>query len=518
MLLLGLLCMQAILSLRLHNTAFEDESLYLYSGHMELEHLLHGTALQGNYVSFFSGSPVLYPVLAAALDQVGGLALARALSLVEMLSVTTMLYSIARYLFNERAAVCAAGLFAVTEPAIFLGNFATYDATCLFLLASAARIAVLSSRYRWPLFMLAAPLAALAVAVKYAGALFVPTIALLPALAGWPVRGRRVLLYPPMFSIAVAGLLYGALRLGGHAYVVALQSTTTNRAQGTTPVTTILREGAEWGGVIFALAAIGTIAYVRRVRTESAEQIAPAGGPLWRALLGMVLTGTALLAPAYQAHLHTDVSFQKHIGFGLFFAAPIAGVGLARIMGDHFRRPQSGIAIWSVALVLGMTQSAYEYHEWPSSGAFVRAFSAYLKPDARYLVEVPEVPSYYLEDRPDAQPSQFASTFYIAFTNKQGQTLFGPAGFTAAVEAGYFQVIAYNDDVTPAADAALAQALKADHSYYLAAKVPISDVYGTATYYIWVKDHRPASATSNSLRHRSTRGQHSTGTWTSAGI
>src|SRR6266568_568965 len=91
--LLAILSLQAVLSLRLHNTAFEDESLYLYAGHMELQHLLHGTALQGAYASYFSGSPVLYPVAAAALDQMGGLAAARALSLFEMLATTALLYS-----------------------------------------------------------------------------------------------------------------------------------------------------------------------------------------------------------------------------------------------------------------------------------------------------------------------------------------------------------------------------------------------------------------------------------------
>ena len=57
--------------------------------------------------------------------------------------------------------------------------------------------------FRWPVFLLAAPVAALAVGVKYAGLLFVPTIAVLPALAGWPLRGWRVLLYPPVFVAAV---------------------------------------------------------------------------------------------------------------------------------------------------------------------------------------------------------------------------------------------------------------------------------------------------------------------------
>jgi hypothetical protein len=491
--LLAILLLQAVLSLRLHNTAFEDESLYLYAGHMELQHLLHGAALQGQYASYFSGSPVLYPVAAAYLDQVGGLALARALSLVEMLATTVLLYSMTRRLFNERIGLCAAGFFAITESAVFLGNFATYDATCLFLLALAAWIMVRTAALRWPVFLLAALPAALAVGVKYAGLLFVPTIAVLPALAGWPERGRRVVWYPAAFGAAVAGLLYGALRLGGKAYMTAISSTTTNRAQGTIPDTTILREAAEWGGVLFFAAVLGTIAYVWRVRTEPEEKIAPAGGRFRRAALGAVLTGTALLAPAYQAHLHTDISFLKHIGFGLFFAAPMAGFGLARIMGDYFRRPQIGIAVWSLALVLGMVQSSYLFHQWPSSGPFVTAFSKYCKPNARYLVEVPEVPIYYLMGEKDAQPRQFTSTFFINYFNRKGQLLTGPEGFTAAVQDGYFQVIAYSNTVTLAADGSLAKALKASHSYYLAEQVNLSDVFGPVQYDIWVKGHKPAA-------------------------
>ncbi len=489
--LLAVLCLQAILSLRLHNTAFEDEALYVYSGHMELQHLLHGTALQGQYASYFSGSPVLYPVAAGFLNGLGGLAAARMLSLAEMLSITVLLYSLTRRLFNERIALCAAVLFSVSESAIFLGNFATYDATCLFLLACAAWIAVRTAGFRWPVFLMAAPVAALAVGVKYAGLLFVPTIAALPMLAGWPRRGRRVVLYPPAFVAAVAGLLYGALKLGGKPYMTAISSTTTNRVQGVTPVATLLRESAEWGGLIFLLALIGTAAYAWRIRTDPEELIAPAGGRFRRLCLGVVLSGTALLAPAYQAHLHTDISFQKHIGFGLFFAAPIAGLGLSRLLGDHFRRPHIAVGIWSLALVLGLVQSAHLYQVWPNSKQFVRAFSNYLKPHARYLVEVPEVPIYYLLGHADAQPRQFTSTFYINYRNSKRVLLSGTVGFTAAVDAGYFDVVAYNNEVTGAADAVLAQALSASKDYYLAAEIHITDVFGPGDYFIWVRGHLP---------------------------
>ena len=129
--------LQAVLTLRMSNTAFEDEGLYLYVGHLEIRHFLHGAALQGDYPSYFSGAPVLYPVLGALADSIGGLAAARALSLLEMLAVTGLIYAMSRRLFNERVALCAAIGFAVTEPALFLGHLATYDATALFLLTLA---------------------------------------------------------------------------------------------------------------------------------------------------------------------------------------------------------------------------------------------------------------------------------------------------------------------------------------------------------------------------------------------
>jgi hypothetical protein len=482
-----ILCLQAALSLHLRNTAFEDEALYLYAGHMELEHLLHGAALQGSYVAYFSGSPVLYPVLGAVLNMIGGLTLVRMLSLAEMLVVTAMVYSNARYLFNERVGLAAAALFTACESTIFLGNFATFDATCLVLLTFAGWLMIRAAR-RWPFILAAVPVAALAVAVKYTGLLFVPVIAVLPALVARTGERRRGLFLVIGFVAGVAGLLAGGIVLGGHSYVTAFQSTTTSRVPGTTPISTVLTESAEWGGLVFVLAVIGAVAYVWRVRTDPNEQIAPTGRRPYRFLLGLVLVGAALLAPVYQAHLHTDISLQKHIGFGLVFAAPMAGFALIRVMGEYFRRPHFGIAIWCAALALGLTQAGRNYQEWPASGQFVSTFAQYLRPDGRYLVEVPEVPIYYLTGNPDAQPRQFNSTYGIVYVTEQGQTLTGNAGFTAAVKGGYFQVIAYNNDITPDADAALAQALKSSPYYHLAARVLIADTYGDSYYYIWVAD------------------------------
>jgi hypothetical protein len=483
--LFAILCVQAALTLRMSNTAFEDEALYLYSGHLQIAHLLQGTALQGNYASYFSGAPVLYPVLGALADDVGGLAAARAVSLIAMLGTTALLYSLTRRLFNERVGLCAAVIFSVTESALFLGHLATYDAPSLFLLALASWIVVRTARFRWPVYLLAALPIALAVATKYASGLFVPTIVALAALAAWPYRGRKALIPPVALGAAVAAILAAALKLAGPDYITGVRFTTTARFQGITATTVLLRDSLQWGGLPFALALIGVVAYAIRPQTEPGEQIAAGGGRAWRITLGIVLTGTALLAPLDQIHIHTLTSLWKHIGFGLFFAAPFAGIGLARIIGDHFRRAQVGIAIWGAALVIGMTQANNLFNAWPDSSAFTRVMAQHLAPRAHYLVEVDEVPIYYLRGHRDAQPGQFTSTYFIGYFGRQHKYLTGNAGYIAAIKAGYFRVVAYNGQVTPALDNVLARTLRADPDYRLAAT--LSNGNHSVNYYVWVR-------------------------------
>ena len=119
---------------------------------------------------------------------------------------------------------------------------------------------------------------------------------------------------------------------------------------------------------------------------------------------------------------------------------------------------------------------------------------------------MPEVPIYYLLGHKDAQPRQFTSTFYINYRNSKGVLLTGTVGFTAAVNAGYFHVVAYNNEVTGAADAVLAEALSASKDYYLAAEIHITDVFGPGDYFIWVKGH-PTEADRPVFAHASPKYQ-----------
>ncbi|MBC3844314.1 glycosyltransferase family 39 protein [Streptacidiphilus sp. 4-A2] len=183
-----------MLSLRLTNTAFEDEALYLYAGHVEIAHLFHGVPNYGGFDGYFSGAPTLYPVLAAAVDSVWGLTGVRLMSLLFMLVATSCLYSITRRIFNERAGLCAAALFSFADPTLFMGNFATYDAMAVFLLAITTWIVVYTAHRHWALMLTAAPVAVLACGVKYASALFLPTIAVLLVLLAYQHHGLRAAL------------------------------------------------------------------------------------------------------------------------------------------------------------------------------------------------------------------------------------------------------------------------------------------------------------------------------------
>jgi hypothetical protein len=110
------------------------------------------------------------------------------------------------------------------------------------------------------------------------------------------------------------------------------------------------------------------------------------------------------------------------------------------------------------------------------------------------------VPIYYLRDNRNAQPDQFTSTYFIAYTEPSGQVLTGNAGYAAAIKAGYFQVVGYNFQTTPSVDSVLAHALETSPFYRLAAAIPNGNK--TVTQYVWV---RTAAVTTPAHRTRAHR-------------
>ena len=352
----AILCVQAVLSLRLQNTAFGDEALYLYAGHMETAHLLHGAALQGDYASYFPGVPVLYPVLAAAANGVGGLAAARAVSLLAMLITTALLYATTRRLFNERVGLCAAAVFCVAEgvtlrrPPGHQRRRIAQPARAGLLdrgqdrAVALARLPAGCARRRpaRPRRLLGAALPAHARAPCGPGGRSVPR----------PSGARP----SPGAGAVTAELLAVGVLVAGRTYVSAAVPPGSAHAQAAARCCTSSPRPGNGAGSSLGLPRSARPA-TRSGEERANEHVALPGSRRRRIALGIVLAGTALLALADQLHLNTDVPLDTHCRFGLFFAAPMAGVGLARLVGDHFRRAQIGIVVWAAALVLGLGQA-----------------------------------------------------------------------------------------------------------------------------------------------------------------
>lgn len=496
--LFAVLGLQIALAIRLHNTAFEDEALYLYAGHHEIAWLLHHTPTYDNYATYFSGAPFLYPVIGAAADGLFGLEGARALSLVFMLGATCCVWGVTRRLYGRPAAACAAALFAVAAPTLFLSRLATYDPMSLFLLAFSLWIVVATARRMAPWVLLAVPPAVLAVGTKYAGLLFVPTIILVAVFAGryggrtkgsgearrrgWLASIGRGLL----FTLSFGALVYGWLRLLGPAYTAGITSTTTERASGGDSIGYILKLAAELGLGVAILAFVGVWVDARLARKNGESRSAI----VTRVLLSSALAGTALLAPAYQVHLHTATSLQKHVGFGLLFASPVAGVALAALLQVGARDPRRLLAGVTVCLSLtwaAIAQSTTLYDGWPNSSQMVADLKTQVRPVTdRILAEEDEVPRYYLSDL--TQPYQWYSTFSFSYTTKQGKVLTGVPAYEQAIADQYFGLIVLRFGPTAALDNTIDGPLMAQKGYTLIAKIPNSDEYGTGYYYIWRSD------------------------------
>ncbi|MCZ0203982.1 glycosyltransferase family 39 protein [Streptomyces sp. UMAF16] len=483
--LLCVLAVQAVLSLRLANTAFQDEALYLAAGHAELQHLLHGTPLPIDYAAYFSGSPQLYPVLAAAVDDVLGLTGARLLSLAFMLGTTGLLYSFTRRLFNERAALAGAALFAVVQSTVVMGYFATYDAAAVFLLALATWIVVRTDRAPVAAVLLAVPVAVLAVGVKYAAGLYLPTIVVLALLTGWPHQGRKAVLRMLLLALGIGAVLGAGMY--GTDLMDGVRQTTTNRDHGSDSTAFLLQRSGEWGGLMFLTAVGGAVSYVRRSRMNESPAAQRLGNPgwRWRALLGLVLCGTALLAPAYQIHLGTVVSLFKHVGFGLLFAAPMAGVGVTRLIGAHFRYPQLGIMLWTATLCLGISQADWRFGVWPDSSKMIQVVDSHVDREGHYLASTPEVPVYYLRDKTTHR--QWQGVFALEYTDKKGTYHQGDEAYRAALRDGEFDLIVLDGLTNPRVDAVVVDAVKGNPHYRLLAYLPFRNSSGTGHYRIWTK-------------------------------
>lgn len=472
-LLLAILGCQAALSVRLvwANTAFNDEALYLWSGHLEIAHLLHGTKIPA-FQTYFSGAPVIYPVLGAAVDSQGGLAAARLLSLAFMLGATCLVYATATRIFGRRAGLIAAAVFAFIGPVQYLGAFATYDAMALFFLALAACLTVSArGRLSEPLLILAALVLAFADATKYSVALWNPIVILLAVFTatrgGWlrqVLRGARFAIY-----LAVT-ILIAVFRYGGSGYIKGIEFTTLARQYGTVPSAAILRDSAYWIGLVLLIALRGVvIARTPRIR-----------------LLCVTLAGAVLLAPLEQARIHTQTSLDKHVAFGAWFGAIAAGYVLAQAV-ERSKYTKWRIAAGTALLLaaIGFVQSNTFYAAWPNSRSIIAVMRPLERSSAGHtLAGQGAVVNYYL----GLSPARVTNTFGFGYWDKPSQRrIFGTPAYVDAIRHHYFSIVELDFSFTArrSRDDHILAAVEATPGYHLIATIPWRSNFGHSQFMLW---------------------------------
>jgi len=383
-----ILVIQAAEALRLvwSNTAFQDEAEYLWYGHMQWAHWLHGAELP---VFYLSGAPNIYPPLGAAADQVAGLAGARLLSLCFMLGATALLYGTASRLFGRRAGLFGAAMFVAVGPTIDMSAWATYDPMAILLMALAAWLAVRaagSSRASEAWIFLAAAAAVLADATKFVTALWSPVIvalAVLIAPVDWRLavaRGVRLASYA--VAIGVPALFI----LGGQLSVTGVSATTTQRGGGGDPRLEVL-----WKAVptVAAVLAVALLALVLAWRERAGRT----------PLIVSVLVAATVLAPVVQAYDETTTSQYKHVVFGLWFGAIAAGYALSKAVVVNPRKGwRVGLATAVFAGLLGYGQALYWYGWWPNTKPLIAVIERRLPSDRPVLMQGGDqmVATYYL--------------------------------------------------------------------------------------------------------------------------
>jgi 4-amino-4-deoxy-L-arabinose transferase-like glycosyltransferase len=392
-----------------------------------------------------------------------------------MLAATTLLYATTSRMFNRRAAICASAIFAVLGPVQALGAFATYDAMAIFLLALGTWLVVRATGRGRECLLLAAGLTlALADATKYATALWIPVVIVLAALTantgGWHralFRGVRLTGY---IGIPLAIALG---RFGGQPYVRGVMFTTVARQAGGTPASaqTVLADSFNWVGIVFVLALIGTvISFTVPGRTR------------W---ICCTLTLAILLAPLHQAQIHTTTSLHKHVIFGAWFAAIVAGYILdkaAEVNVDKGWRVGAVVAAFTCFIAIPQATSMFVYG-WPNA-ARMNAELAKLIPAAGCpcLIAQQSQVRFYL---PQFASDSITGPEYFAYWNtSEHKEQSGVKAYVRAIHSHYFSVVEIDPAENPGIYGPIVRALGATPGYRLLESTRI-DHWGRKTMQIW---------------------------------
>lgn len=387
--LIGILALQAALSLRLiwSNTVFADEGLYLWAGHIEIAHWVHGLPLPTNqkgFNTYFSGAPQIYGPIAAIADSASHLAGPRLLSLLFMLVSTMLLFAAASRLFGNSAAICATALWAVSEPALKLGAFATYDPMAVMLMTAAvyAVVSPMHQRRHGEMVAVSALVMAFASLTAYSYMIYVPVIVVIAILVWGQRFGVRRAIVSSLWMTGSCLAAFAACASTMHLWPGIL-SEILARQSGDSGMFSVAVTSWTWVGLILCLALGGMVAS-SSLRDHHTVLLA-------------VLALSAALVPLQNMRIETGTALEKHIAIGLWLASISAGY-LVGAGAEQFTRKAPwksallGIFLMLIPAVGGFEQAYDTFHIWPNAEQFTAKFNALaVETHGPFLVEHPGI-------------------------------------------------------------------------------------------------------------------------------
>jgi len=440
------LALQAVLALRLRNSAFQDEALYLATGHWLLQDWSGGPPLTSAPEGWFTGAPQLYPVLAALLDSAGGLGLVRTASTVLLLATTvavawsasSVVHLLGGALSDDdgagatpraarRAAAGAALVVTATGPLLALGHFVSMDAAAFACLAWALALGLHAARRgaARPTWWGAGAglLLGLAVLLKYTSGIAVPFVLLaVVGAAAATARPRAV-----RVAVAAAGagslvLLLSALTWGRGLVAGFVSSTLARQPVAPAPSSELALEVVRDAGLPLLLAVAGAVVLARH-----------------RPLLGAAL-GLGALAPAVlQVVTGEQVSLYKAPALGMVLGAVAAGVLVAAARAWWAAALVATALV--VAVVLGVGTASRLFTSWAGSDPLRDALVPLVeqRPGTGVAGDNPETVQYPLWQQ---VPSQRWGAFYPGAYQRDG--LVDADAYEAALAAGEFSVVFFD--------------------------------------------------------------------------
>ncbi len=389
--LLVILAVQAALSLLLamSNTAFGDEALYMWAGHVELTQWFHHAAIPATtFNNYFSGAPQFYPPLAALADSVGGLMGARIVSLFFMLGTTILLYFTANSLSGRKAALFSCALWLGCEPNLRMGGYATYDPMAIFFICLAlwAAVRAADSKYHGELVGISAVAAAVGCVTAYSYAIYLPVVVIIGYFTWARSRSYRRTLISAAAMIICTGALLALIPSMLHLWH-GISFTTIHRdiSKDRETRASILQTAWSYAGlltVVSSAAALVAIAAAKDLRNR---------------IFRLALLGAAFVVPVYQILIaKTGWALDKHLAVGLWCVVLVAGMGLSTITWPKLKTPAL-VAAASVALAVPVFDgwfSAYGIQRsWPDLSNLVAAVQPLAASEHGYLY-IGATPSY----------------------------------------------------------------------------------------------------------------------------